>query len=198
MSCYPHWVRACVPILVIALLLSGCAQYAKVRVTGAALHREIAALRRNGEATVEATRTKGGQRPRRILERVRSSQELALGDKRYAIVQLMNQCPDTPPFLEDVASARSCPLVVMREQNLIVRSTKSREFPGVASIASVILLSGTIASITCLSISSCSDDPTADGVSKGTLIATGVIAAGALVWAIVSCSGRWGQPGCRD
>lgn len=44
----------------------------------------------------------------------------------------------------------------------------------------------------------CDEDTTVHDVSQVMVVSMGVALAGILIWGIIDCAGKWGEPGCRD
>jgi hypothetical protein len=179
-----------------ALVTSGCVVEHRIVVTGHVVHKDLATLRARGEAIVEATELRDGH-AYVARERIRMDQPLLVGDKRLRVSELARDCSDIPPFPEDHLSGHDCELVHQRTAELEVRRFETRSVrPVVQGALAVIVLGALVASVACAA--GCTEGSRLEEDSELTLGGLGVLALGGIVWAIVSCVGHGGEPGCRD
>jgi hypothetical protein len=89
-----------------------------------------------------------------------------------------------------------CALLQYADSQFEVRRYDVVNPPTVGEVVGVGVLGVLAGAATCEL--ACADDSSWKRASDITLITAGALLGGALVWAFLSCAGRWGQPGCRD
>lgn len=183
--------------IVAQAVLPACAAHHRVTVTGREIHRHVEELRGQGSAVVDATETVDDGKPRDVRESIRADQVVTAAGTQRRIDDLMRNCADAPPFREDRVSNRDCGLVRLGDTPLQVREFDTRRAqPALGYAITGVLGVAVVGSVTCEF--ACPDDSTlklASDITLGTLAASFV---GLLVYALISCFGHWGEPGCRD
>jgi hypothetical protein len=178
------------------LVLASCATQHHVVVTGNELHHALPALRDTGVATVEVTDKQDNGRETHMPTSLQFDDTIVLDHKRVTIRDATAVCPREPPFVEDAVSGKNCPLVQHRYDDLPVRDyTTHAVGRTVLKTFGALVLGATIAAVGCEA--GCRDGTLKDA-SSVELVTAGVLLIGGIVAAIVSCSGHWGDSGCRD
>ena len=193
-------VAACVAVIAIANALAGagCTTPHSVWVSGRELHHNLIPLRDDGRATVDAVdvidprSTTDGAATRELIT---DDQPLyLLGTHRVIARELIDGCPVYPPLAEDHVSGASCPLVQHRDDPFLIRRYDDRTYSRTAAaVVTLAILSSAVAAGICEG--ECSDSSNWKTASSWTLLGEGV---GLVLWLVLSCAGKWGQPGCRD
>lgn len=186
--------RACA-VVIIACVACVVATH-RLTVTGRDLHRSLATLRAQGSATVDAE-VRDDDVVSHAPETIAFDQSVGFAGKPHTIRELARSCPDAPPFAEDAVSGRDCELVRHRDDAYAVRSWATRSVGRAVryTIAGGVLVAA-FGAFTCEAV--CKSGTPAKEASDITLGVLAVGLVGGIVWAIVSCSGHWGDPGCRD
>jgi len=172
---------------------TGCTVEHRVVTTGADIHRELPALRANGSAAIDAREETGDkQEPRRAT--VAMNQRVTARNKRFAVSDLAEDCPVTPHFNADGEPLEHCGLLDLRHQSIELGRYQTRSVGTfVRQTVGFTILGTWIGSGICWA--ACPDDSSIREASKYTFLTTAAVA---VVWMLVDCAGRWGQPGCRD
>jgi hypothetical protein len=174
------------------LLIASCAVEHKVVVSGAELHRVLPEIRAHGSAVVAATdlRTDGNGHPYARQETVRLDMEIGAEDGQMSFAELVKGCHGAQPEVGcDLDSFAHMDFELYR-----YNTHSARAFFGRAG--GIIGLTAFVGAVGCGL--ACADGSTAKTVSEYTVIGLGAALVGVIVWAIVDCMGKWGQPGCRD
>lgn len=176
--------------------LAGCATTYHIDVDGYALHKKSRELRLRKQATVDATKYSSSDlddaKPWRVP--ITLDQQVTDRDGRTRWVRdLLRGCTD-----DDYTAAANVdceldqPVAYYRTHEWTTRSTtRFVQYTLGGAIAGV--LGGAIA---CNAF--CDEDTALHDVSHVAVYAMGISLAAILVWGIVDCAGKWGQPGCRD
>lgn len=182
---------------VMVSVLSGCLMRQRVVIDGPTLHRQGAALHATGRAEVVATvehepAAAGGATS--IPETITIDQTVHddRGKLRW-IRDLLRGCAD-----DDFSRAANPDCELVDAARLYeLRRHESRSLSRFAGYTiGATLVTGVVGTLACSA--ACEDGTRIETASN---IAAGVMGAGLValvVWMFVDCSGRWGQPGCRD
>lgn len=177
------------------VVLAGCVTTYHIDIDGHQLHRKSRELRLRGKAVVDATKESSSiDRSRPYAEPVTIDQTVTdlRGRTRY-VRDLLRGCAD-----DDFSPAANVdceldqPMAYYRTRTWETRST-TRFLQWTLGAAIAGTLGGALA---CHAF--CPEDSTVQDVSTVTIYATGAAFLGIVIWAIVDCAGKWGQPGCRD
>lgn len=177
--------------------LAGCVTTYRIDIDGSTLHRRSKDLRYTGKAKVDATlvvddAVLSGEKP--WVEHVTMDQTVTdrAGKQRW-IRDLLRGCDDNDPSATaNVDCALDQPLAYYSTRSWQTRSTsRFLQYTLGATITGALL-----GAVVCAGM--CPEDTTIHDVSKGTAIVLGVSLVGIIVWGILDCAGKWGEPGCRD
>lgn len=146
----------------------------RVDVTGAAIERELPALRDHGTANVLVEERRDDETYTR-RETLHLDQRIGADDERYLVRDLIANCPGEQCGL---SSRWNLPMKV-REYD--TRSIKPVIYGTVASI----LLGGAIFTVSCGI--ACDEGTTAKSIANYAAIGYGVVLVGALTWIIIEC-----------
>jgi hypothetical protein len=153
-------------------------------------------LRDTGAATVVLTDKRDNERDVLAPTTLRFDDTIVLDNKRVTIRDATAVCPRDPPFAEDAVSGKNCPLVQHRYSDIPVKEYTTHDSGRtVLKGVGVFVLGVTAAAVGCEA--ACGAGTLKDA-SSVTLVTAGVLLLGGIVAAIVSCSGHWGDAGCRD
>jgi hypothetical protein len=184
--------RSVSALLCLAILAPGCAHTHHVTVDGDELRRNAPALQREGVATVDATdkvEDDGASTERR--EEVRAAQRLMIDGEPHTLGELVHGCFDAS------GSYAACALDPLAGFPIEVRSYEARNIGhAVAATAYGVVVGATVAAVACGL--GCRDGSTPKLASEVTMGVVGTAIVVALGWALLSCVGRGGSPGCRD
>ncbi|HTR54860.1 MAG TPA: hypothetical protein VMJ10_29430 [Kofleriaceae bacterium] len=177
--------------------LAACVVHHKVTVAVSDLHEALPVMRDTGSATVTLHESSDDHDDHAAPATLSFDQPVLILGKWSPLREVTQLCPAYAPFRSDKVSGQTCPLVEMRDDYLLVReydtrSTRRAVYRTIGGVA----LAALVGSVACEA--GCRDGSTAKDVSTGALIGLGVLAVGGLVWAIASCVGHGGEPGCRD
>jgi hypothetical protein len=192
-------------VRVLALLLAvatACSVQHRVVVTGRELHRNIVQLRTQGSAEVEVIDYTHGHDPAHKRSVVRFDQQVLVGNKRVAISALAEHCKDVLPFAEDKASQADCGFVKHKDTGLELSRYESRSIRDAFHTAlgwtlGLGFLGAVGFGIGC-EVAPCTDGTQLEEAGDYALGGALAIVLAVIVWAIIDCMGKWGQPGCRD
>ncbi|HEY4057167.1 MAG TPA: hypothetical protein VGM39_11190 [Kofleriaceae bacterium] len=181
-----------------AVLLAGCLTEHTVVVDGPTLHQSAPDLEAHGVATVDAdeVRVSDGDYTEHTAwrERVAIDQEVTdkLGRTRW-VRDLLRGCSATD---FSAAANPDCEL----ETPAAEYKTRTWETRNTTMFLQIALAGTTVGALGAAGIclDKCDDDSGWHHASAYTLGIAGTALVGTLIWAILDCSGKWGEPGCRD
>jgi hypothetical protein len=183
--------------LVCIVAIASCSTTYHISIDGHALRKKSRELRLTGKATVDATKYSSSDLDDPVPWRspVTLDQQVTDMDGRPRWVRdLVRGCADedddpTTPHADCVLEQH---LNYYRTHTWTTRSN-TRFIQYVAGGAILGTLGGALA---CDAF--CAKDTTIQDVSHVMVYAMGISLAAILVWGIIDCAGKWGQPGCRD
>jgi hypothetical protein len=184
--------------VVCIVALAGCTTTYRVDMDGFAMHKRIRDLRYTGKATVDASLVINGSSS--VSEDKPYSEPITVGQtvtdrtgKTRWVRDLLRGCDDDETkAAANVDCELDKPMAYYATRSWETRSTtRFLQYTLGGAIAGVV-----VGAIACAE--ACPDDTAIHDVSKGAVIVGGVALAGILVWAIIDCAGKWGEPGCRD
>lgn len=178
-------------------LLAGCTVRHTISVSGDALLASANTLRTTGKASVEThelvdSETDDPERRAR-LETVTIDQTVTdpRGRTRW-VRDLLRGCEPS-----EAGRAPNVDCILAAGGYYDLRAWETRDIgPVLGGAIAAAVVGGLGTAGICLE--KCDTGSTPYEVSKWSLIGTGTLVVGVIVWAIIDCSGKWGQPGCRD
>lgn len=182
----------------VVALLAGCLMEHKVVVDGISLQQNATDLQAKGSAYVAVDESRsadfGYDEHVSKSEAIGIDQEVTdnMGRTRW-VRDLLRGCSATD-FSE--AANPDCELTKLGSSYQL-RSWETRNTTMFFQLSLVGLTVGALGAAG-ICLEACSDDSGWHDASKYTLAGAGTLLAGTLVWAILDCMGKWGEPGCRD
>jgi hypothetical protein len=175
--------------------LASCTTTYHISVPGHALRKKSRELRFQGQATVEATKYSSSDFDKPIPWKlpIRADQQVTDNEGRTRWVRdLLRGCDDEVAAAANIDCELDQPMARFRTHEWETRST-ARFVQLTLGGAILGTLGGAIA---CNAF--CDEDTTIHDVSHVAVYTMGIALAAVLVWGIIDCAGKWGQPGCRD
>lgn len=191
-------MRSTLASLVCVVVLASCVTTYQVELDGFKLHQRSRALRSTGKAVVDASLVINGSSSvsdsKPYAEPVTIDQ--AVTDKRGNtrwIRDLLRGCADDDYAREANADCElDKPMTYYYTRSWEKRSTTRFVQLTLGSVIGGAL----IGAAACAGM--CPDDTAIRTASQITAGVTAALFIGVVVWGILDCAGKWGQPGCRD
>jgi hypothetical protein len=182
--------------VVCIVALAGCVTTYHIDIDGYQLHQKSRELRTKGQAVVEGTRYTSSSldHAKPWAEPVTIDQEVTDKQGRTRWVRdLLRGCADDDSKAEsNVDCELDKPMSYYRTRTWEKRSTtRFVQYTLGAAISGVL-----VGAIACNAF--CDEDTTIHDVSEVAVVSMGVALGAILLWGIIDCAGKWGEPGCRD
>jgi hypothetical protein len=190
-------MRAAISWILAISAATGCVTHHRVVVLGRQLHESMEERHARGQSVVQASDLAGENAMATTAVVKRGDTVGFTGGARLRLEELERGCPAAPAPLGQVATEADCPLVQLADSQFELRRYQTRDArPVVGGVVGGLILGALAGAVVCEY--KCDDPSTPKLASDIVLGSLAVVLVGGLIWAILDCSGRWGQAGCRD